>query len=64
MNKIPLKERCKWCEGDSLLEHYHDNEWGITPNTDDELFERMAMQIFQAGLNWKMILQCRCFSIR
>jgi DNA-3-methyladenine glycosylase I len=59
MNKLLTKRRCKWCEGDLLLENYHDNEWGIVPNTDDELFERMAMQIFQAGLNWKMILKKR-----
>ncbi|GAB4374019.1 MAG: DNA-3-methyladenine glycosylase I [Calditrichia bacterium] len=53
------KERCKWCQGDALLEEYHDFEWGIAPENDDELFERMAMQIFQAGLNWKLILQKR-----
>ncbi len=51
--------RCKWCEGDPLLEEYHDKEWGILAKSDDELFERMSLQIFQAGLNWKLILQKR-----
>lgn len=52
-------KRCHWCEGDPLLEQYHDREWGIAPRSDDELFERMSLQIFQAGLNWKMILSKR-----
>lgn len=54
-----MKNRCSWCLGDPLLIKYHDEEWGIPPKSDDELFERMAMQIFQAGLNWKIILQKR-----
>lgn len=53
------KSRCSWCQGDPLLEDYHDTEWGIPAESDDELFERMSMQIFQAGLNWKMILTKR-----
>jgi DNA-3-methyladenine glycosylase I len=53
------KKCCRWCEGDPLLRQYHDQEWGIAPQSDDELFERMSLQIFQAGLNWKMILTKR-----
>ena len=56
---MPEKKRCQWCEGDPLLERYHDREWGIAPRSDDELFERMSLQIFQAGLNWKLILTKR-----
>lgn len=56
---MPEKKRCQWCKGDPLLERYHDREWGIAPNSDDELFERMSLQIFQAGLNWRMILSKR-----
>jgi DNA-3-methyladenine glycosylase I len=52
----PAKKRCSWCGGDPLLEHYHDTEWGVPEHDDDRLFERLALQIFQAGLNWKMIL--------
>lgn len=50
------RSRCSWCNGDPLLTEYHDTEWGIPPGSDDEYFERMSMQIFQAGLNWRMIL--------
>lgn len=53
------KKRCHWCEGDPLLEQYHDREWGIAPRSDNELFERMSLQIFQAGLNWRLILSKR-----
>jgi DNA-3-methyladenine glycosylase I len=56
---VPEKKRCHWCEGDPLLERYHDQEWGIAPKSDNELFERMSLQIFQAGLNWKLILSKR-----
>ena len=56
---MPEKKRCHWCEGDPLLERYHDQEWGIAPKSDNELFERMSLQIFQAGLNWKLILSKR-----
>ncbi len=38
---------------------YHDDEWG-TPVTDDlELFERLALESFQAGLSWSTILRKR-----
>jgi DNA-3-methyladenine glycosylase I len=38
---------------------YHDDEWG-TPVADDiELFERLALESFQAGLSWSTILRKR-----
>jgi DNA-3-methyladenine glycosylase I len=38
---------------------YHDNEWG-TPVADDRaLFERLALEGFQAGLAWVTILRKR-----
>ena len=38
---------------------YHDTEWG-TPITDDqELFERLVLEGFQAGLAWITILRKR-----
>lgn len=58
-NQLSVRQRCKWSEGDPLLEAYHDFEWGVPPGSDDELFERMSMQIFQAGLSWKLILKKR-----
>ena len=38
---------------------YHDDEWG-RPTTDDrELFERLVLESFQAGLSWSTILRKR-----
>lgn len=54
-----IKQRCKWAEGDSLMEHYHDTEWGFPAKDDNELYERLILQIFQAGLSWKIILYRR-----
>lgn len=53
------KRRCSWAADDPLLIEYHDNEWGIPLESDDELFERMTLEIFQAGLSWLLILRKR-----
>lgn len=53
------KRRCSWAVGDPLLIEYHDGEWGVSLERDDELFERMTLEIFQAGLSWRLILQKR-----
>jgi DNA-3-methyladenine glycosylase I len=38
---------------------YHDDEWGIPVRDDTELFERLALESFQAGLSWSTILRKR-----
>ena len=48
------RPRCWWPDGhegaDPLMIAYHDSEWG-SPVTDDRaLFERLALEGFQAGL--------------
>lgn len=53
------KKRCSWTGNDPLLIEYHDMEWGIPIEGDDDLFERLTLEIFQAGLNWRLILQKR-----
>lgn len=53
------RKRCSWAVDDPLLIEYHDNEWGVPLETDDELFERMTLEIFQAGLSWRLILRKR-----
>jgi DNA-3-methyladenine glycosylase I len=47
--------RCHWAQDDEMMQLYHDNFWGVSPRNDNELFERMTQQIFQAGLSWKII---------
>ena len=38
---------------------YHDTEWGVPVEDDAELFERLALEGFQAGLSWQTILNKR-----
>lgn len=38
---------------------YHDTEWGVACHDDLELFERLALESFQAGLSWSTILRKR-----
>jgi DNA-3-methyladenine glycosylase I len=38
---------------------YHDEEYGFPVESDDELFERLILEINQAGLSWLTILKKR-----
>jgi DNA-3-methyladenine glycosylase I len=38
---------------------YHDDEWGVPVHDDVELFERLVLESFQAGLSWSTILRKR-----
>jgi DNA-3-methyladenine glycosylase I len=38
---------------------YHDSEWGVPAHGDSALFERLALESFQAGLSWSTILHRR-----
>jgi DNA-3-methyladenine glycosylase I len=38
---------------------YHDHEWGTAVHDDLVLFERLALESFQAGLSWSTILNKR-----
>ena len=38
---------------------YHDDEWGVPCHDDRELFERLMLEAFQAGLSWATILRKR-----
>jgi DNA-3-methyladenine glycosylase I len=53
------KARCAWCLSDALYMAYHDEEWGVPVHDDRELFERLMLEGFQAGLSWRTILAKR-----
>ena len=38
---------------------YHDDEWGVPVRDETDLFERLALESFQAGLSWSTILHKR-----
>lgn len=51
--------RCSWPKQDELYIHYHDTEWGVPVVGENELFERVCLEGFQAGLSWITILKHR-----
>jgi DNA-3-methyladenine glycosylase I len=51
--------RCSWAEGGELLRRYHDHEYGVLVREDDVIFERLMLEIYQAGLSWHLILKRR-----
>jgi DNA-3-methyladenine glycosylase I len=57
------RPRCWWSSSsataDPLMVDYHVREWGIPVDDDVELFERLALESFQAGLSWSTILRKR-----
>jgi DNA-3-methyladenine glycosylase I len=60
----PSLPRCSWSGAagerpDPEMVVYHDEEWGTPCHDDVELFERLALESFQAGLSWSTILHKR-----
>jgi DNA-3-methyladenine glycosylase I len=56
----PAPVRCTWPGiDDPIYSHYHDTEWGVPKTTDRELFEKLVLEGFQAGLSWLTILKKR-----
>jgi DNA-3-methyladenine glycosylase I len=51
--------RCHWPKDDELYVEYHDTEWGVPLTGDQEMFERICLEGFQAGLSWITILKRR-----
>lgn len=45
--------------GDPLMEAYHDQEWGRAVHDEKGLFERIALEGFQSGLSWAIVLRKR-----
>ncbi len=43
-------------QADPLRDWYVNEIWGKRAEDDDALFEVMSLQVFQAGLTWRMIL--------
>lgn len=51
--------RCAWAGRDPEYQRYHDEEWGRPLHGDSELFEKLCLEGFQAGLSWLTILKRR-----
>src|SRR3989442_12534802 len=50
---------CRVAPGHPLHGPYHDREYGFPIRSDAALFERLALEINQAGLSWLTMLQKR-----
>ena len=42
---------------DNPNKHYHDTQYGFPIEDDNELFERLVLEINQAGLSWTLMLK-------
>jgi len=54
-----MSSYCDAAPGHPLHGPYHDEEYGFPVADDARLFERLVLEISQAGLNWLLILQRR-----
>ena len=50
---------CDFAHGHPVHGPYHDNEYGFPVRNNDALFERLVLEINQAGLSWETILKKR-----
>ncbi|WP_198305006.1 DNA-3-methyladenine glycosylase I [Corynebacterium glaucum] len=51
--------RPPWAATDPLLRDYYDTEWGMPIRDEAGMFERLALEGFQVGLSWRLILTKR-----
>ncbi|MFD1317749.1 DNA-3-methyladenine glycosylase I [Loigolactobacillus zhaoyuanensis] len=52
-------QRCSWANSSPAMQTYHDQEWGRPTYVDQELFERLCLETYQAGLSWATVLNKR-----
>jgi DNA-3-methyladenine glycosylase I len=52
-----MTTRCHWAEtADTVMQAYHDTEWGVPHHDDAALFELLTLEGAQAGLSWRTVL--------
>lgn len=54
-----MDERCTWCGSEKIYVDYHDHEWGVPEYDSRQLWEKLILDGFQAGLSWLTILKKR-----
>jgi len=52
-------QRCAWAGNDTLMQAYHDEEWGRPERDARALWECLMLEGFQAGLSWITVLRKR-----
>ena len=54
-----MSKYCELAQGHPFHGSYHDREYGYPVTDDNILFERLVLEINQAGLSWLTILKKR-----
>jgi len=54
-----MSQYCRIAPGHPVHHHYHAHEYGFPQREEAELFERLVLEINQAGLSWETILKKR-----
>ena len=54
-----MSSYCDIAPGHPVHAYYHDNEYGFPVTDDAVLFERLILEINQAGLSWELMLKKR-----
>lgn len=50
---------CAYAQDKPLHKRYHDKEYGFPATSERILFERLALEIMQAGLSWDIVMKKR-----
>jgi DNA-3-methyladenine glycosylase I len=54
-----MSNYCRIAPGHPVHGTYHDTEYGFPQRDEAVLFERLALEIMQAGLSWEIVLKRR-----
>jgi DNA-3-methyladenine glycosylase I len=54
-----MSSYCRVALGHDFHGPYHDEEYGFPQRDETVLFERLCLEIFQAGLSWELVLRRR-----
>jgi DNA-3-methyladenine glycosylase I len=53
------RQYCEFAPGHPVHGSYHDREYGFPAEDERVLFERLCLEIMQAGLSWEIVLKKR-----
>ena len=54
-----MSSYCDTAPGSPIHGKYHDREYGFPGKKESQLLELLALEIFQAGLSWEIVLKKR-----
>lgn len=59
VTRVMDRPRCAWAQATPELRRYHDSEYGFRVKRPQAYFERLVLEMFQAGLSWRTVLAKR-----